>query len=277
MEKRSVDRNQAIPAHNQAPEVAQPSKGSLDFPPPAVASEFPAILPLGLFPISPMRADQLNLPGFQPLSQRITVVGLVGDQSPHALARPAPAPTRHLHLLKGLFDQLHFRRRGRSQCASKRNTLAVDHHHPLRTFAALGLADTEPPFFAGAKLPSAKVSSQSKYWRSSSSASKARQTSSQIPSSSHSRRRRQQVEALGYRLGRSRQRAPLLSTQRMPSKTCRLSFQGLPPFFPGAVCGSIGSSFFHCSSFRNGVVRAIGSPPTAYYPKSFKKSSDATH
>jgi len=36
MEKRPVNRNQAIPANNQTTEVAQPSKGSLDFPPPAV-------------------------------------------------------------------------------------------------------------------------------------------------------------------------------------------------------------------------------------------------
>jgi hypothetical protein len=276
MEKCPVNRNQAIPANNQTPEVTQPSKGSLDFPPPAIAPQFSTILQLGLFPITPMRADQLNLLDLQPLSQRITVVGLVSDQPPHTLARPAPRPARHLHLLKGLFDQSDFRRRGPSKCASKRNTLAVDHHHPLRTLAALGFSDTGPPFFAGAKLPSAKVSSQSRYWRSSSSARSARQTSSQMFNSSQSFSRRQQVEALGYRLGRSRQRAPLLSTQRMPSKTCRLSCQGLPPLGPAAVLGKSGSSFFHCSSFRNGVVRAIGLPPTAYYPKSFKKSSGLT-
>ena len=224
-----------------------------------------------------MRADQLNLSGLQPLSQPITVVGLVGDQPRHPLAGPTPRPARHLHLLKGFFDQFDFRRRGRSKCASKRNTLAVDHHHPLRTLAALGLPDTGPPFFAGAKLPSAKVSFQSRYWRSSSSARSARQTSSQMPNSSQSFSRRQHVEGLGYGSGRSRQQAPLLSTQRMPSRTRRLSFQGRPPFLPGAVLGNRGSSFFHCSSFRIGVVRAIGSPPTAYYLKSFKTSSAITY
>jgi hypothetical protein len=45
---------------------------------------------------------------------------------------------------------------------------------------------------------------------------------------------------------------------------------------PGAVLGSRGSSFSHCSSFKNEVVRAIGSPPIAYYLKSLKKSSDLT-
>jgi hypothetical protein len=65
-----------------------------------------------------------------------------------------------------------------------------------------------------------------------------------------------------------------LSTQRIPSRTLRLSRHGLPPFLPDAVLGSRGSSFSHCSSFKNEVVRAIGSPPIAYYLKSLKKSSD---
>jgi hypothetical protein len=274
MEKCAIDCNQAIPANHQSTEITQPSEGTLDFPPASVAPQLSAVLQLGLFPISTMGTNQLNLLCLQTLSKWIAIVGLVGDQPFHALAGSASAPARDLHLLKGGFNQLHFRRRGRSKCASKRNTLAVDHHHPLRTFAALGFADCKPPFFAGAKLPSAKVSSQSKYCRSSSSASNARQISSQMPSSSHNRNRRQQVDGLGYRLGRSRQRAPLLRTQRIPSSTWRLSCQGLPPLVPTAVLGRSGSSLFHCSFFKNGVVRAIGSPPIAYYLKLLKKSSD---
>jgi len=34
--------------------------------------------------------------------------------------------------------------------------MAVDHHHPLRSFAPFGLSDTFAPFFAGAKLPGRK-------------------------------------------------------------------------------------------------------------------------
>src|SRR5512143_1646138 len=246
MEKRAIDRNQPIPAHHQSPKIAQPGKGALNFPPPPVAPQFSTILQPSFFPIPTMRTDQINLLRFQSFSQRITVVALIRNQPLHALARPTAAGAWNLYLLKGGFDQLDFRRRGRSQCASNRNTLAVDHHHPLRTLAALGFTDKQPPFFAGAKLPSAKVSSQFKYCFSSSSANSARQISSQIPKSSQSLRRRQQFAGLGYRSGRSRQRAPLCSTQRIPSRTWRLSCQGLPPFLPGAVLGSIGSSFFHC-------------------------------
>jgi hypothetical protein len=48
MEKRAIDRNQAIPAHDQSPEVAEPGKGALDFPPPAISPQLSAILQLGL-------------------------------------------------------------------------------------------------------------------------------------------------------------------------------------------------------------------------------------
>jgi hypothetical protein len=277
MEKRAIDRNQAVPANYQSPEITEPGKGALDFPPPAISPQLSAILQPGLGAIAAMGTNQVNLKRLQSLPKRITVVSLVSDQPLHAFSGSSASPARNFHLFKGGLNQFDFRRRGRSKCASQRNTLAVDHHHPLRTFTSLGFADAQPPFFAEAKLPSAKVSSQSRYCRSSSSAKSARQISSQTPRSSHSLNRRQHVAELGYRSGRSRQRAPLLSTQRIPSSTLRLSRQGLPPFLPGAVLGSRGSSFSHCSSFKNDVVRAIGSPPIAYYLKSLKKSSDLTY
>src|SRR6185437_12579500 len=67
----------------------------------------------------------------------------------------------HLHLRQGFLDQLYFRGRRAVQVVSQRNTLAVDHHHPLRALAAFGFADPVAPFLAGAKLPSMKLSLQS--------------------------------------------------------------------------------------------------------------------
>src|SRR5512140_3369016 len=269
MKKAAIHRNQPIVAHHQAPEAAQPGKGALDFIPTAVAPELATVLQLWFRSIPPMRANQIDaaLP-LQALAKRITVVALISDQPRHALTGSTPPQARHLHLVQRGFDQLDFRGRGRSKCASQRNTLAVDHHHPLCSFALLGLADAEPPFFAGAKLPSAKTSSHIRYCCWSSWPSKPRQTSIQMSNSSQSFKRRQQVLGLGYRSGRSRQRAPVLSTQRMPSSTGRLLRHGRPPLLPGFILGSSGSSFSHWSSFKSGAVRAIGSPPTAYYPKS---------
>ena len=272
MEEGSIDGNQAIPANNQAPEITQPRKGPLDFPSPAIPPQFPAVLKLRLNPVAPMRTNQVNVMRFQPPTQRITVICLVSDKPFEPLTDPARTPPWHFHLRQRFLDQLHFRRRGRRQGASQRNTLAIDHHHPLRTFTPLGFPDAQPPFFAGAKLPSAKVSSQSRYPRSSNCLKKARQISTQTPKSSQDFKRRQQVEGLGYRSGRSRQRAPLFSTQRMPSMTWRLLAQGRPPFLPFLFLGSNGSILFHCSSCKYWGVRAIGSPPIAFYPNSLKKS-----
>ena len=276
MEKPSINRDQSIVANYQAPEISKPCEGSFYFPPAAIPSQFSSILQICLNAVFPMRTDQINIPGLQPFSQSSAIVAFISDQPLYSAFAPAAPFARHLNLLKRTFDKGYFRRRGRSKCASQRNTFAVDHHHPLRTFTALGFPDAGAPFFAGAKLPSAKVSSQSKYCFSSSSASRLRQISSHMPISSHNLSLRQQVEGLGYRSGKSRQRAPVFSTHNMPSKTLRLSFQPGPPFFPGAVEGKSGSIFFHCSFFNKGVVRAIVSPPTAYYPKTLKKSSDLT-
>jgi hypothetical protein len=132
--------------------------------------------------------------------------------------------------------------------ASQRNTFAVDHHHPLRAFAPLGFANPEAPFLAGAKLPSKKLSLQSSRPPWSSSERKARQILSHTSCSSHCRNRRQQVLAAGYCLGKSRQRAPVLSTQRMPSSTARLSAQGRPRL---RNFGNSGSTRSHCFSLRN--------------------------
>src|SRR5439155_179024 len=114
--------------------------------------------------------------------------------------------------------------------------------------ATFGFADADAPFFAGAKLASRKLSSQSNVPRASSSERKARHTLSQTPCFSQRAKRRQQVLGLGYSLGRSRQRAPVLSTQSIPSSTRRLSAQGRPRLLSR---GNHGWIFFHCSSDKN--------------------------
>jgi hypothetical protein len=57
---------------------------------------------------------------------------------------------------------------------SQRKTPAVDHHHPLRALAPLGLADRGAPFLAGAKLPSINDSLHLICWRSFNSPRKER-------------------------------------------------------------------------------------------------------
>jgi len=236
-----------IVANQEAAKVSQPGKGALDLPSVAVAAQRATVVERRFLAALPMRCNQQNTSFEQTPAQRIAVVATIGDDTQRSRAWRS-ASLRHGDLFERALCQRYFRRAGRGKLASQRNTRAVDHHHPLCALAAFGFADTEAPFFAGAKLASRKLSSQSSVPRASSSERNARHTLSQTPCFSQRANRRQQVAALGYSLGRSRQRAPVLSTQRIPSSTRRFSAQGRPRL---TSRGSNGSIFFHCSSDKN--------------------------
>jgi len=144
--------------------------------------------------------------------------------------------------------QLHFRRRGRVQVCSQRSTRAIDHHQPLCALAAFGLADFVAPFLAGAKLPSAKHSSQHNLSSSSSSASNARHRFRNTSCSSQSRKRRQQVDELPYSFGSADHGAPVHAIHKMPSKHFRSSTGGRPPFLRSVLGGMWMRIFSHCLS-----------------------------
>jgi hypothetical protein len=255
--------NMALIAHYQASKITQPCERTLHFPTLSVSSQLSTILLLVLRSIASMWHNHINFQVLKTLSKRITVIAFIGDKPFGALFRSASTSTRNVDCIKSLFGQLYFRRGCRGKDASQRNTLAVDHHHPLRSFAFFGFSDASAPFFAGAKLPSIKASSQSSSPSASSMDKNLRHTSSHTPWSSHRRRRLQQVAGLGYRSGKSCHRAPVRRTHSMPSKTFRLSMAGRPPFGLALGSGSSGFNSFHCSSFMNRVYLAIGSPPIA--------------
>src|SRR5213594_3358100 len=263
MKECAVNRERAVIANHQMPEVAEPREGALDFPAPAVAPQRSSVLGHRFASIPAMRGDQFDPALSQPLSQRVTVVTTIGDQAERFLSRPpGMGSAAYADRRERRFCELRFVRGCRTKVLSQRKTLAVDHHHPLRALAPLGFSDSSAPFLAGAKLPSKKDSLHCNCFRSLSSARNARQTFSQMPCSSQSRSRRQQVEGCGYSSGKSCQRAPLRRIHRIPSRTRRLSIHGRPPrrFLRGF--GSKGAIFFHCDSVSNGPDRAIG-PPSA--------------
>ena len=78
------------------------------------------------------------------------------------------------------FRQPDFVRGRRVKLLSQRNTLAVDHHHPLRALAPRVFPTFEPPLWTGAKLPSRNDSLQSSCSRSFSSARNERPTVSRF-------------------------------------------------------------------------------------------------
>ena len=257
-----------VVANEQSAEVSQPGEGAFDLPAFAVAPQFPAVVERWFLAPAAMRTDQDNPALQQAPAQRIAVVSLVGHDSQRPRSGPAAAGARHRYFAQRAFRQRHFPRAGRLQLDSQRNTLAVDHHHPLCAFALLGFSDASAPFLAGAKLPSRNDSLQSSRAVWSSSERNFRQILSQVPSSSHRRKRRQHVLGLGYLSGRSFQRAPVLRIQRMPSSTNLLLAHGRPLL---ERFGSSGSMCDHCLSERNtSRIRSFSHIPPQIAPKKSK-------
>jgi len=237
--------------NQQAAELTEPGVGSFHDPAPFIASQLSSVFIAPSFVASPVGNNQLDAALPESLAQRVGIVAAVGNHTlgllPWAAFRPWDADFGE----RG-FRKLKFTRRGTFQPNSQRKTLTVDQYHPLRALAALGFADCGAPFFAGAKLPSRKVSSHLSSPSSSRAPRSVRQASSQTPSSSHCFSRRQQVEGEGYSSGRKRHAAPVCSIQRMPSKQARLEAQGRPRRSRRSFgWGSNGSINSHCSSVNS--------------------------
>ncbi len=264
MKETPIDCEQSVVAHHQATVVAQPGECALDNPASLVTTQGASVLRPRFLPVFAMRCDQFDAPPAQALPQPIAVVAPVTNQTLRLLPRSSGAvPSSYADRGQRRFREPDFARGRRTKVVSQRNTLAVDHHHPLRPLAPLGFSDSAAPFFAGAKLPSRKASLQRICCRSFSSAKKARQMLNQTSCSSQSLNRRQQVVGEGNSLGRSCQRAPLRRIHKMPSSTLRSLARGRPPRRCFFVRGSKGSIFFHCASVNSRPYRRIGPPPGA--------------
>src|SRR6202521_4094358 len=263
MKESAIDRERAVVAHDQAPEVTEPGVGAFDNPSPRVAPQGSTVLCRRFLSVRAMGHDQFDTSLPQSFAQRIAVIGFVGDHPHRFLPRSArmmrPSyPDR----CERRFRECDFPRGCRVKGVSQRDTAACDHHHPLRPLAPLGFSDSAAPFFAGAKLPSKNDSLHFNCWRSFNSLRNVRQMFNQTPRSSQSRSRRQHVEGCGNFSGKSCQRAPLRRIHRIPSSTRRFSIHGLPPLHCLGGLGSKGAIFFHCASVSNGPDRAIR-PPSA--------------
>jgi hypothetical protein len=263
MKKGTIDLERTVVAYYQAPEVSEPADRAFDHPASSVPAQRSAILRGRTNAILLVRTDQFDPATLQTSAQRIAVVRSVGNHPFRLLAwTPRVMPSAYTDRRERRLREFDLRRGCRTKLVSQRNTLAVDHHHPLRPLAPLGFPDSAAPFFAEAKLPSKKDSLQSSCSRSFNSLKNVRQIFSQTPCSSQSRIRRQQVEGCGYFSGRSCQRAPLRRIQRIPSSTRRFSIHGRPPLRCWRGLGSKGAIFCHCASLSNGRDRAID-PPSA--------------
>jgi hypothetical protein len=277
MKESFIDGDRAVVANDQPAEVAEPGEGAFHLPTTPVSTQRSAILRARLAAIPAMRCHQGDSACRQPLAQRIAVIGAISNHERWFLAWPSTAMSPgHADRRERLFREPDFVGRCRVKLLSQRNTLAVDHHHPLRALAPLGFSDFRAPFLAGAKLPSRNDSLQFSCSRWFSSARNARQMVSQTPCSSQSRSRRQHVAGEGNSSGKFCQRAPLRRIHKMPSSTLRSSDRGRPPRGRWGRFGSKGRIFSHRASVSRRPYRAIN-PPLALLTEFISRFQQINH
>jgi hypothetical protein len=197
MKERCIHKQIPFISYNQAPEAVHPGEGALNFPALFIPAKLAAII-INMQPVFARRNNQLNSALMHPVTKRHTVIPLVRNHPLRLLFRSASTTPGNTDRAHRLLRERDLRRGRRYNPDAHRYPLAVDHNHPLRTLAPLGLPDSIAPFFAGAKDPSMKTSSHSSRPFSSSSPRITCQMSSQTCSSAQKYIRRQQVEGLGY-------------------------------------------------------------------------------
>jgi len=237
---------------NQQPaELAQPRVGSLHDPAALVSPQLASVFIPSVLVIFPVRHNQFDATLAEPPTKRIRIIGAISDHAFRLLSRTTFGPW-YTDLAQRGFRKRNFIRRGTFQPHSQRNTFTVDQYHPLCALATLGFTDGSAPFFAGAKLPSRKLSSQSSKPSLSSAPRKARHAFSQTPCSSHRCSRRQQVEGEGNSEGKKRQAAPVCRIHKIPSKQARFAAHGRPRLSRRRFgTGNNGSINSHCSSLNS--------------------------
>lgn len=130
--------------------------------------------------------------------------------------------------------------------------MSFGQQHEFCAFAFFGLTHLKAPFFAGEKVPSPIACDQSSSFRRSMIRINFSQALSNSPASVHALCRRQQVAGDGYLSGKSCQRAPFLSIQRMPSRQARASTRGRPPSGEGSGSSNKSLMILHWASETNG-------------------------
>jgi hypothetical protein len=125
-------------AHRQTPVIAQPAEGAFHDPAASIAPQCATILCRRTNAILLVRADQFDAALPQPFSQRIAVVGLVGNHAQRLLPRAARTmASAYADRGERRLRELDFCRGCTTKVVSQRNTRAFDHHHPLRPLAPL--------------------------------------------------------------------------------------------------------------------------------------------
>ena len=227
--------------NNQTSEILEPSKQALDIPSALIATKLPSILGSLFTAVSSMRSNHFNASFVQkPLIKAIAVICLIANNTIRGILGKTT--------VDGLLHQLYFMKRSAFNVSGDRKTSSVCDGHDLGAFAALCLADSKTPFFAGTKVPSMKASRMSIPPRSYRSCASSWAMCLKTPDWTHCWKRLWQVWYGGYRCGKSFHGAPVLNIHNIPFKTSRGSLSLRPlGSFTGVVATIMGSIRFHCS------------------------------
>jgi len=227
--------------YNQAPIILKPGKQPLNLPSSPISTKFTSILSMLLFSVNFMRRNQFNVSVFRKLLVKfVAVIRLIADKPIRGILGKTTIYCR--------LNQLHFMGRSAFNMSGDRKTSSVCDGHDLGAFAALCLADSKTPFFAGTKVPSMKASRISIPPRSDRSSASSWTMRLKTADLAHCWKRRWQVWYGGYRGGKSFQGAPVRKIHNIPLRTSRGS-RCLRP--RGSLLGfaesTMGSIRFHCS------------------------------
>jgi hypothetical protein len=167
MKEACLGGKQAFIPHDEAPKGPQPGEGPFDDPAAPLPPQLAPILMRGVLVIAARRDHRLDAPASPARPQGMTIIALIRHQPLGALPRsPGLAGPPKGDGVEGLLEEGDFRRGRGVHVGSQRSPRAIAHHHPLRAFASLGLANLGPPFFAEITLPSAQHASQRSFSRS---------------------------------------------------------------------------------------------------------------
>lgn len=240
--------------------MAEPRDRAFDFPAMPVTAKFASVLNRRFRSILAVRTDQFNPGVAQPLTERISVRGLVVEQAWRLLVEDS--------MVQQWLDQTLVAGGCTCDMHPQREALTIDQHEQLGPFSLLRLTDTKAPFFAGAKVASAMAISQSISPSRSSFFSRRDQTFWKIPVSTHSLSRRQQVGYDGNLSGKSCHRQPARRIQRIPSRHGRDAILGRPPVGPS---GNRSLIKVHCSSVSSGfgtvLAPVVLRPPEGHHSR----------
>ncbi len=235
-----------FPARGQPPKMLQPAERPFDLPAVAVMLLIARRqFSLRLIAAFDERVNEPQAPILQSLTQRCTVGRFVVDQTFRFVDERRRG--RHQRL-----DQLDFVRRGTGDLRVERRPLVVRQQDNLAAFAGLGRPDVVAPFFAGTKVASPRSDWRSSPVKSSLSSSSRCQARWNTPVLTHTVNRWWQTLLDGNERGKSCQRQPVTSTNRMPSRQSRFEWRGRPPRGLGSGSGKRSSIRNHWSSVSCG-------------------------